>query len=186
LTAVRVFARLEHDRVPGDQGRHDVAVGQVAREVIRAEHREHAVRAVPQHGVAVRDLRRGFAGARAVGLHRNVDLGRHRRHFRARFPQGLADFLGDGGGQLLGVLLEQVAKALADGNALFQRAQRPFLEVRARRLHGARHVPGSRFVAGPGLAAGGGIDRGQQRTAAGEPFAVDVVRQVSHWCSSLR
>jgi hypothetical protein len=54
--ARRVFARLEHHRVPGDQGRHDVAVRQVAREVVRAEHGEHAVRAVAQHGIAVGDL----------------------------------------------------------------------------------------------------------------------------------
>ena len=72
-----------------------MAVGQVTGEVIRAEYTEHAVRAVAQHGVAVSHLGRHDAGARAVRLDRDIDLGGHGRHLGACFPQRLADFLGD-------------------------------------------------------------------------------------------
>jgi len=181
--ARRVFARLEHDRVPGDQGRHDVAVRQVAGEVVGTVDSEHAMRAMAQHGIAVGDLGIRFAGARAVGLDRDIDLVGHGRHFGARFPQRLADFLGNRRGQFFGVFLQQVAEARADGDAFFQRRQGPVLEGAAGGLRGAGDVVFVRLVAGPGLAAGGRIDRDQFRAAAGEPFAVDVVRQVSH-CSS--
>jgi hypothetical protein len=40
------------------------------------------------------------------------------------------------------VLLEQVAEALADGDALFERAQGPVFEGVARGLHGAGDVVG--------------------------------------------
>ena len=182
--ARRILARLEHDGIPGDQGRHDVAVRQVAGEVVRAVDREHAVRTVAQHGIAVRDLGLAFAGARAVRKDRNVDLVGHGRNLGARFPQRFADFLGDGRRQLLGVFLQQVAKTDGDGDAFFERAQGPGFEAVARRLGRARHVFLGRFAAGPGLAAGRRIDGGQFATAAGEPLAVDVVREISHGKSS--
>src|SRR5690606_8455541 len=47
-----LFGRLEHQGVAGEQGRDDVAVGQVAGEVERAEHRGDAGGAVAQHGAA--------------------------------------------------------------------------------------------------------------------------------------
>ena len=52
----RVLAGLEHDGIACDQGRHDVAVRQMTREVIRAEDGEYAMRAVAQHRIAVRNL----------------------------------------------------------------------------------------------------------------------------------
>jgi hypothetical protein len=52
----RLFRRLEHHRVAGQQGRHDVAVGQVTREVERPQHRHHAMGAVAQHGAAERHV----------------------------------------------------------------------------------------------------------------------------------
>ena len=42
----RLLARLEDDRIAGEQGGDDVAVGQVRGEIIGAEHAEHAVRLV--------------------------------------------------------------------------------------------------------------------------------------------
>ena len=41
-----LFRRLEHHRIAREQRRDDVAVGQVRREIIGAEHRQHAMRLV--------------------------------------------------------------------------------------------------------------------------------------------
>ena len=63
--AGRQFARLEQHRVAGKQRRHDVAVGQMAREVERAEHAEHAVRMMREH-VAPKAVFSSLAPARSA------------------------------------------------------------------------------------------------------------------------
>ena len=83
---------FEHYGVAGQQRRYDMAVRQMAGEVVGAKHRHHAVGSVPQHRLATRHLRFRVAGALVVGLDGNADLADHGRHFRARLPQRLAGF----------------------------------------------------------------------------------------------
>ncbi|MNS93367.1 hypothetical protein D3C72_1275350 [compost metagenome] len=64
----RQFTRLEHHGVARQQRRHDVAIRQMSGEVIRAEHRQYAVRAVAQHRSAVRHRSLAYAGTRLIGL----------------------------------------------------------------------------------------------------------------------
>ena len=89
------FGRLEQHRVAREQRRDDVAVGQVAGEIVRPEHRHDPMRPMPQHRGA--EPGRLFAHARALGLRadRDFDLGDHRRDFAERFPQRLAGLARD-------------------------------------------------------------------------------------------
>ena len=63
----RLLRRLEDDRIAGDQRRDDVAVGQMRREIVRAEHRQHAVRLVADRDlVAERRLQLLLVGVRSA------------------------------------------------------------------------------------------------------------------------
>ncbi len=83
-----------------------MAVGQVAGEVERAEHRRDAVRAVAQDGAAEGGVVRPLAGAFVIGADRDVDLARHRGQFGFRLPQGLAGLAADGLGHFGGALFQ--------------------------------------------------------------------------------
>ena len=80
------------------------------REVIRAKHRQHAVRTVAQRGRAVRHLSMLLAGAGVVRLNRNSDFIDHRRHFGRRFPARFAGFGRDDARQLGLVGFQQSGK----------------------------------------------------------------------------
>ena len=73
-----------------------MAIGQMCGEIIRAKHRQHAMRFVP-HRVA----RPGFAIEQAlrcavgIGFDRDIDFVSDRFHLGARFPHGLAGFARD-------------------------------------------------------------------------------------------
>ena len=88
-----LLGRLEDDRIAGDQRRDDVAVGQMRREIIGAEHRKHAVRLVAHRDlVAERGLHLPLRRPLGIGLDRNLDLVDDRADLGARFPQRLAGF----------------------------------------------------------------------------------------------
>ena len=92
----RLFRRLEHHRIAGEQRGNDMAVGQMRGEIIGAKHREHAVRLVPERHARPRlTIEATLRGALRIGLDRDVDLGDHRIDFGARFPQRLAGFARD-------------------------------------------------------------------------------------------
>ncbi|MCY1419084.1 hypothetical protein D9M71_346620 [compost metagenome] len=63
------LAGLEHHAVACQQRRHDMAIGQVPGEVVRAEHRHDAVRLVPQNSRGIGQRTTLFAGALAVALY---------------------------------------------------------------------------------------------------------------------
>ena len=65
----RLLGRLEHDRIAGDQRRDDVAVRQVRREIVGAEHGEHAMRLVAD-GDLVAERRLELALRRPLGIGR--------------------------------------------------------------------------------------------------------------------
>ena len=91
----RDFRWLEDDGIARDQGGDDMAVGQMAREIIGAKHRHHAMAAMAQHGATKGHGGGTLAGALGMGRDRDIDLGDHRPHFGVAFPQQLAGFARD-------------------------------------------------------------------------------------------
>ena len=94
------LAGFEDHRVPGDQGRNDMAVGKVGGEIIRTEHGHDAMRLVADGSRA----RQGaveflLPGPLRIGGNRDFHLADHRFHFGARLPQGLAGFARDDFGE---------------------------------------------------------------------------------------
>jgi hypothetical protein len=87
-----------------------------------------------RHGVFHR------AGTLVMGADGDGNLALHGRHFGAGLPQRLAGFTGDGQGQRLLVLAEQVGIAAHDGKALFKGQIGPMVEGRAGRLDGRIHL----------------------------------------------
>jgi hypothetical protein len=136
----RQFGRLEHDRITRDQRRHDMPVRQMPGKVIRPEHRHHAMRTMPQYRGAVGHRRTLLAGALVVRLNRDLDLGRHRRDFGARFPQRLAGLAADRFGQRFLALGQQRGEAAHDRAAFFERLNATTKRTRARAAHGAVDV----------------------------------------------
>ncbi len=107
-----LLARLEDDRIAGDQRRHDMAVGQVRGEIVGAEHRHHAVRLVAQRGLALqRAVELALPGPLGIGADRDLDLVDHRFHFGPRFPHGFAGLAGDQLGEFILFLAHLVGKA---------------------------------------------------------------------------
>src|SRR3546814_5620913 len=70
-----LFRRLEDDRIARDQGRDDMPVRQMRREIIRAKHGDRTMRHVA-HRVAQphRALDAAVGGAFGIGLEQNIDL----------------------------------------------------------------------------------------------------------------
>ena len=108
-----------------------MTVGQMAGEVIRAEHRQYAVRPMAQRAFR---LLMG-AGARVVRLHGNGDLVDHRLHFRLRLPAWLAGFACDGLAQFAFMLLQLRGKG-------FYRSDAPKTAAAPGGKSGARGVAG--------------------------------------------
>jgi hypothetical protein len=163
----RLFRRLEHHGVAGQQGRHDVAVGQVAREVERAQHRHHAMRAMAQHGATERHVAGVLAGALVIGLDRGLDLAGHRAQFGLGLPQRLAGLAAQRLGEGRRAGHQGVLVAAQDRDPLFARQVGPGRKGLAGRRDGRRHVGGTRRGLTPDDLARGRIDR-----VASEPAPV--------------
>ncbi len=169
----RELGRFEDHGITGNQRRHDMAVGQVAREVVWAEHRHHAMRLVTQHRLRVAHRRTTLTGTLLVGLHRDVHLVHHGGDFGLRFPQRLAGFLGNDLGQRGLVGGQQLAKTAGNGDTLVQRAACPGLERGARGGHGGIHLLAAGGIALPDLLAGSRVALTHGFAAAGQPQAID-------------
>ena len=106
-----LLRRLEHHRIAGDQRRDDVAVGQMRREIIGPEHRQHAVRLVADRDlVADRRLEPALRRPLGIGVDRDLDLVDDRIDLGPRFPKRLAGFRGDQLGELVSRLRTTLAK----------------------------------------------------------------------------
>ena len=140
----RQLAGFKYDSIPGDQRRNDMPVGQVAREVVRAEDRHHAVRLVAQQRFPVRQRRLMKARPLVIGLDGDGGFADHRLHFGAGLPQRLAGLPGNQGRQRLFMRLQQRGETLYDVNTLGQRAVRPGIKRGARRGAGRLDVVGPR------------------------------------------
>ncbi|MNZ37050.1 hypothetical protein D3C78_544890 [compost metagenome] len=84
-----------------------MAVGQMPREIVRAEDRQHAVRTMAQRCGAVGHIGMLFAGAGVIGLNRNSDFIDHCRDFGRRLPARLAGFAGNNAGQFCLIRFQQ-------------------------------------------------------------------------------
>ena len=167
------LGRLEHDRIAGDERRHNVAVGQVAREVVGAEHGHDAMGLVAHERLGARHGVFHRAGALVMGTDGDGNLALHGRHFGAGLPQGLAGFTGDGQGQRLLVLAEQVGIAAHDGKALFKGQIGPMVEGRAGRLDGRIHLGLACRLTTPDHLVFGRVDGFERLAFTGQPLAID-------------
>ncbi len=160
------FGRLEHHRVPGEQRGHDMAIGQVAGEVVRPQHRHHPVRAVAQDGFAERHRAALFARAFGLGGDRQFDLADHRADFLRGFPQRLAGFARDQLGEVGGARLQHGGIGARDGHPFRDRGAPPV----AKRHTGARDrcidIRAARDRTGPDGVARRRAGRGQHAHAA--------------------
>ena len=93
------LGRLEDDGVPRQECRDDVAIGQVCREIIGAEHSQYAVRLVRKALLESVPSRLFGRCAFGVGGDRNIDLADDRRNLGLGFPERLAGFAGDQAGK---------------------------------------------------------------------------------------
>ena len=117
-----------------------MTVGQVAREVVGAEHGDHAVGLVAHERLGARHGVLDRAGALVMGANGDGDLALHGRHFGAGLPQRLAGFPGYGQGQRLLVLAEQIGIAAHYGQTILEGQIGPMVEGRAGRLDGGIHL----------------------------------------------
>ena len=131
---------LEHHCIAGDDRGHYVAVGQVAREVVGAEHGHHAMGLVAHEGLGTRHGVFHRAGALVMGANGDGDLALHGGDLGAGLPQRLAGLAGDGERQRLLVLAKQVGVAAHYGQTLLEGQIGPMVEGRAGRLDGGIHL----------------------------------------------
>ena len=89
------FGGLEHHTVAGNQGRHNMPIGQMPRKIIGTEHRHHTVRAMPQYHPGIGTRRGFFAGALVIRFDANLHLGNHAGDLSHRLPQWFAGFMAD-------------------------------------------------------------------------------------------
>ena len=120
-----LFRGFEDHGVTGQQGRDDMAVGQVAGEVEGPQHRRHAVRTVAQGGLAETGLGRALAGTFVIGADGDVDFARHGAKLGRGLPQGLAGLSGDGLGHGRGAGLQHRLIAFDRIDPVMPRAIRP-------------------------------------------------------------
>ncbi|MNQ90481.1 hypothetical protein D3C85_1058240 [compost metagenome] len=172
----RQFAGLEQHAVTRQQCRHDVAVRQVTREVVRTEHRHHTVGLVAQHSGGIAQRAALLAGTFAVALHRDGNLVDHAGDFGRRFPQGFAGFFADGMSQFVSVILQRGGKGFQHRDTLFQGTPRPARERLTRRLHSRLDLSGGGTDAGPQHLLGHRVQRLEGFAPTCQPFTCDVKR----------
>ncbi len=151
-------------------------VGQVTREVVRAEHRDHAVGLVAQYGGGVAQRAALLAGTLAVALYRDGDLVGHAGDFGGRLPQRLAGFFADAAGDFIGAAFQGIGEGLKHTDAFLQRAPGPARKRLARRLHGGLNLFDAGAIAGPQHLLGHRVARFEQLTLACQPATCDIQR----------
>ena len=134
-----------------------MAVGQMAGEVERAQHRRHAVRTVAQGRPAERRVAGPFACALVIGADRDVHLADHGGGFGLGFPQRLAGLAGDGLGDLGRAVLQHGLIAFDGVDPLLARAVGPVREGDAGGVDGGLDLGGRGGLALPVDGFGGGI-----------------------------
>ncbi len=126
-TGGRLFAGLEDDGIACEQGGYDVPVGQVHREVVRTEHRQHAMRLVPDGGSRThRALDAALRGAFLIGADRNLDFQHDRFDFGPCLPQRLAGFAGDSVGECFRTTAHDIHETTQRFRPVGERTRRPF------------------------------------------------------------
>lgn len=176
----RQLARFEHHAVSGQQRRHDMAVRQMAGEVVRPKHRQHAVRAMTQHRSAVGHRRLAKTGARLVGLQRNAHFTDHRLNFGQRFPTRFTGLTADGFRQRLFVLFQQGGEAFHQLFALFKRRTRPGGKRGTRGLAGGGDVVSIGGVSAPQRLVADRIGFAELGAAALPPDAINQQSRMGH------
>ncbi len=131
---------FEHHGVTRNQRRDYMAVGQMAREVVGAEHRHHTVGLVTDKRLGARHGIFNGAGTLVVRTDGDGNLALHGGYFGAGLPQRFACFTGDGQGQRLLVLTQQVGIATHYGQAILEIHIRPVVEGGACGLDGGIHL----------------------------------------------
>jgi hypothetical protein len=92
----RLFGRLEHDRIAGDQGGDDVPVGEVCRKIVGPQHRKDPVGLVTHRGpVPKRRFHLPLRRALGIGFDRDLHLVDHGRDLGPGLPKGLSRFARD-------------------------------------------------------------------------------------------
>ena len=76
-----LFTGLEHNRIAGQQRRHDVSVWQMSGKVVRTKHGHHSMGPVLQDRVSRGHVRLLVAGPLMIGLDGEWNLADHGRHF---------------------------------------------------------------------------------------------------------
>ncbi|MNZ94857.1 hypothetical protein D3C78_1139750 [compost metagenome] len=172
----RQFAGLEQHAVTRQQCRHDVAVRQVTREVVRTKYRHHTVGLVAQHSGGIAQRAALLAGTFAIALHRDGNLVDHAGHFSRGFPQRLAGFLANGAGQFIRMVFQRSSKGFQHRDTLFQGTPRPARERLTRRLHSRLDLSGGGTDAGPQHLLGHRVQRLEGFAPTCQPFTCDVKR----------
>ena len=116
---------LNTTRIPRQQRRDDMAIGQVAGEIVRPQHGHRPVGMVAQHRFA-----KGHGGvrlSRPLGLRgdRQIDLAHHRADFGAALPKRLARLAGDQPRERFGAGFQHGLVDAGQGDALRQRCRGP-------------------------------------------------------------
>ena len=185
----RQLAWLEHQRIARQQGRDDMAVGQMAGEIVRTQHEEDAQRLVVQHLLAELGFGTGAACALVMRLDGDGDLGRHGAGFALGLPERLAGLARDEFADLVLPTFHELAIGLRDRAALFKAGERPVGEGAARGGERLAHVIGGRRRALPDRVARGRIVRDEHLSRTGAPRAGDESRighDFSPWSKSGR
>ena len=170
------LARLEQHGIARQQRRDDVPIGQVPREVVRAEHRHHTVGFMAQHSGGVAQGAALLAGTLAVALHRDRNLVGHAGDFSGRLPQWLAGFFANAAGDFIGTAFKRGGEGFQHADAFFERALGPCRECLTRSLHGGFDLFGAGAIAGPQHLLGHRVARFKQFTLASQPATCDIQR----------
>ena len=117
-----------------------MAVGQMTREVVRAEHRHHTVGLVTDKRLGARHGIFNGAGTLVMGTNGDGNLALHGGYFGAGLPQRFACFAGDGQGQHLFLLAKQVGITTHYGQTILKAHVRPVVEGGTGGLDGGIHL----------------------------------------------
>ena len=157
-------------------------VRQVAREVVRAEHRNHAVGLVAQHRRGIAQRAAFFTGALAVALYRDRHLVDHAGDFGGRLPQRLAGFFTDAAGQFIGVGFQARGEGFEHAQALFERPLGPGRKRLTRSFDRLAHLLGIGRMARPQHLLGDRVQRLDDFALTVLPGACDIQR--AHYLDS--